>query len=138
MINLSIIVPALNEEENLRPAVGAILESLGPLCGLLDVLVFDDASTDGTAAIADQLAHEDRRVRAFHNPARLNIGGIYKAGIREARGDYVLLVPGDNETRVDDIANALGHLDRSDLIVFYVTNTAVRPFMRRADRKSVV
>src|SRR5947199_3427345 len=103
MPSLTVILPALNEEQNLRPAVEAILEQTSPQTTFLEVLVFDDASTDRTGAVADELARRDSRVRVFHNPRRLNIGGIYKAGIHAARGDYVFLVPGDNEVRVDEV-----------------------------------
>lgn len=128
----TVIVPALNEEANLRAAVEAVLGTIGPVASSLEVLVYDDASTDRTGAIADELAAQDPRVRAFHNPRRLNIGGIYHAGVRQARGDYVFLVPGDNEVRVDEIARGLRHLDRAALVVFYVTNRGVRSWKRRA------
>lgn len=131
MSNFTVIVPALNEERNLRPAVEAVLQHIGPLATRLEVLVFDDASTDRTGEVADRLAAEDPRIRVFHNPRRLNIGGIYRAGTREARGEYVFLIPGDNEIRVDEVARGLKYLDRADLVIFYVTNVRVRPPLRR-------
>lgn len=130
--SFTVIVPALNEEENLRQAVEAVLKEIGAVAGSLEVLVFDDASTDRTGAVADELATQDERVRVFHNPRRLNIGGIYKAGLALARGEYVFLVPGDNETRVDEIARGAQYLDGADLVVFYVTNPRVRGPERRA------
>ena len=131
MPSFTVIVPALNEEQNLRPAVEAILEQASPVATFLEVLVFDDASTDRTGAVADELARRDSRVSVVHNPRRLNIGGIYKAGVLAARGDYVFLVPGDNEMRVDEIVRGLKYLDQADLVVFYVTNVGVRPWWRR-------
>jgi len=130
--SFTVIVPALNEEENLRPAVEAVLREMAPVSSWVEVLVFDDGSTDRTGAIADALAREDSRVIAFHNHARLNMGGIYKEGVRRARADYVFMVPGDNEQRVDEIARVVPHLAKTDLLVFYVTNTRVRPWARRA------
>lgn len=131
MPSFTVIVPALNEEQNLRPTVEAILEQTGPLATFLEVLVFDDASTDRTGAVADELARRDPRVRVVHNPRRLNIGGIYKAGVQAARGEYVFLVPGDNEIRIDEITRGLKCLDQTDLVVFYVTNVGVRSWGRR-------
>jgi glycosyltransferase involved in cell wall biosynthesis len=131
-LSLTVIVPALNEEANLRPTVEAVLAHLGSIADPLEVLVFDDASTDSTGAVADALAARHAAVRAFHNPRRLNIGGVYKAGLREARGAWVVLVPGDNETRVDEIARGVAYVGRAPLVVFYVTNTGVRPWSRRA------
>jgi len=130
--SFTVIVPALNEEDNLRPAVEAVLKEIGRLTTTLEVLVYDDASTDGTGAVADALAREDARVVAIRNERRLNIGGIYKAGVARARGEYVFLVPGDNETRVDEIARGLKHLAHADMVVFYVTNPGVRSPGRRA------
>ncbi|MBI3105835.1 MAG: glycosyltransferase family 2 protein [Candidatus Rokubacteria bacterium] len=133
--SFSVVVPALDEEANLGPTVEAILREFGRACGrpggFLEVLVFDDASSDGTGRVADELARRDPRVRAFHNPRRLNIGGIYKAGLREARGEHYLLVPGDNEMRVDEIVRGARHAAGADLVVFFVTNTAVRGTVRR-------
>lgn len=131
MASFSVVAPARNEEQNLRPTVEAILREFSPHCTSLEVLVFDDASTDATGVVADELAREDGRIRAFHNAEPLNIGGIFKAGIREAKGEYILLVPGDNEARVDEIVRGVQYLDRADLVVFYVTNTHVRPLFRR-------
>jgi dolichol-phosphate mannosyltransferase len=131
MPSFTVIVPALNEERNLRSAVESILEQIGPLAENLEVLVYNDASTDRTGEIAAQLACEDSRVTVVHNTARLNIGGIYKAGVQRARYDYVFLVPGDNEIRVDEIARGLKYLEIADVIVFYVTNVQVRSFFRR-------
>ncbi len=129
--SFSVVVPALNEEANLAPTVEAILSEFGRAGGFLEVLLFDDASSDATGRIADELARRDGRVRAFHNPRRLNIGGIYKAGLREARGERYLLIPGDNETRVDEIVRAAERAAPADLVVFFVTNTVVRGPARR-------
>jgi hypothetical protein len=70
-------------------------------------------------------------VRAFHNPRRVIIGGIYKAGLAAARGEHVFLAPGDGEIRVDEVARALPFVERADLVVFHVTNPEVRPWARR-------
>jgi len=134
MPSFTVIVPALNEEKNLGPAVETILTQMKPLATALEVLVYDDASTDRTGAVADELAQRDARVRVVHNRERLNIGGIYKAGVQAARAHYVLLVPGDNEMRMDEIARGIKYLDRADLVVFYVTNVRVRSWWRRLSR----
>lgn len=120
----TVIVPALNEEESLGLTVETVLREFDAVGLPVEVLVFDDASTDRTGEIADEWAGRDRRVRAFHNRRRLNIGGIYKAGIREGGGDYMLLVPGDNEVNIADIARGARHAGTADMVIFYVTNAS--------------
>lgn len=122
MRGFTIIVPALNEEDNLRPTVEAILSEFGRASEFLEVLVFNDASSDLTGQVADELGRRDPRVRVFHNSRRLNIGGIYRIGIREARGEHVLLIPGDNEMRVNELLRGVAALDRAEVVIFYVTN----------------
>lgn len=135
---LSIIVAALNEEENLEPAVHAISQAFGILGIDYEILLFDDKSTDATGSVADALAAANPRIRAFHNPRRLNIGGIYKAGIREARHDYCLLLPGDNEVDVTQVARGVPLLERADLVVSYTVNPESRRQLRRVLSRAYV
>jgi dolichol-phosphate mannosyltransferase len=75
-----VIVPTYNEAENVAAIAGAILEAL-PAAALL---VVDDASPDGTGAIADGLAAADPRVRVHHRRAKAGLGPAYLAGFRVA------------------------------------------------------
>ena len=77
---LCVCVPTYDEAENLRPFVSALL-------GVFDarrldgtVLVIDDASPDGTGAIADELAAADPRVHVLHRTAKSGLGPAYRAG----------------------------------------------------------
>lgn len=130
--SFTVIVPALNEEENLGPLLEAVLKEFGSAVASLEVLVFNDASTDRTGAVAEAFARRDPRIRVLHNATRLNVGGIYKAGIREAAGEYLLMLPGDNEIRVDEVVKGVPFLTLADVVVFYVKDTRVRTWARRA------
>ncbi len=57
---VSVLIPARNEERVIRAAVESVLASVG---AEIEVVVMDDASTDGTSAIVSQMAAEDGRVR---------------------------------------------------------------------------
>jgi putative flippase GtrA len=64
---LDVVIPVFNEEEDLRPAVSRLHEYLRRSVPLtFRITIADNASTDGTAAIADQLAFELPDVRAVH------------------------------------------------------------------------
>jgi dolichol-phosphate mannosyltransferase len=75
-----VIVPTLNERENL-PALAAAIFAEVPTTHLL---VVDDNSPDGTGAVADELAARDQRVQVLHRPARLGIGSAYVQGFQRA------------------------------------------------------
>lgn len=75
-----VITPTYNERDNLRPFVRAVLSALPEA----DVLVVDDASPDGTGAVADALAVEDPRVRVLHRPGKRGLGTAYIEGFHHA------------------------------------------------------
>jgi dolichol-phosphate mannosyltransferase len=68
-----VVTPTYNEKDNLVRFVTAVRATLPDA----DVLVVDDASPDGTGAIADDLASRDARVRVMHRPGKLGLGTAY-------------------------------------------------------------
>lgn len=71
---VTVVVPTYNELENL-PDITAAITSHG-----YRVLVVDDASPDGTGALADQLSQENQLVQVLHRPAKQGLGPAYGAG----------------------------------------------------------
>lgn len=71
-----VVTPTYNEAENVADAVAAIHEHVPHA----HVLVVDDASPDGTGAIADRLAASDDRVHVLHRPGKEGLGRAYLAG----------------------------------------------------------
>lgn len=83
-----VIVPTYNERDNLPRKVPLILAQ-DPR---LDVLVVDDASPDGTGALADALAADNPRVHVLHREAKDGLGRAYLAGFAWGLDrDYELL-----------------------------------------------
>jgi dolichol-phosphate mannosyltransferase len=75
-----VVLPTYDERENLPEIVPQILAA----SPLLDVLVVDDNSPDGTGAIADEIARWDPRVRVLHRERKEGLGRAYLAGFAEA------------------------------------------------------
>lgn len=73
-----IVTPTYNERSNLPIFVRA---TLGVAPGA-HLLIVDDASPDGTGAVADDLACQDERVRVLHRPAKLGLGTAYVEAFR--------------------------------------------------------
>jgi dolichol-phosphate mannosyltransferase len=70
-----VVIPTYNEQDNLEPLLKAIHRFID-----LDVLVVDDASPDGTGAIADRLAAADQRIKVLHRQGKQGLGTAYLAG----------------------------------------------------------
>jgi dolichol-phosphate mannosyltransferase len=79
MSRVGVLIPTYNEAENLAPLVAEIRRSLPEA----QVWILDDASPDGTGALADQLAWADPEgVRVLHRPAKEGLGKAYRDGFR--------------------------------------------------------
>ncbi|MFA6562324.1 MAG: glycosyltransferase family 2 protein [Verrucomicrobiia bacterium] len=128
---LSVIIPALNEEENIAAAVAEVLRIVENRFANYELLLFDDGSRDRTGAIMDQLAGANTHLRVTHNPRPCNLGGVYKQGIAMARFDYVTWVPGDNENPGRAIEPPVDAIGKADIVLPYPTNLNVRPWTRR-------
>jgi dolichyl-phosphate beta-glucosyltransferase len=104
---LSIVIPAFNEARR----IGATLEAT---CAFLDrsgtrgeVLVVDDGSRDGTAAVAAARGLTDRRVKLLRLAHNRGKGAAVRAGVLAARGQRVLFMDADLATPIEEVA-ALG------------------------------
>jgi dolichol-phosphate mannosyltransferase len=79
-----LILPTFNEAENLEPMVNAVLPQLRHGGATPTILVVDDASPDGTGAIADRLAGQLPELRVLHRPTKDGLGRAYLAGFQAA------------------------------------------------------
>jgi glycosyltransferase involved in cell wall biosynthesis len=88
-VMLSVVIPGFNEQQSIRLAIETCRKALDHQGISHEILIVDDASTDGTGAIADALAATDPAVRVIHNPINLNVGASILIGYRAARGRLV-------------------------------------------------
>lgn len=110
--SLTIFYPMWNEEATIERAVAAACDAGDDLVALgeierYDVLLIDDASTDGTAAIADAMAAGDPRVSVIHHPVNRKLGGSLKTGFAHATGDLVLYTDADLPFDMAEVAKAV-------------------------------
>jgi len=109
---LSIFFPMWNEEEYIYRAVRAAteicerLEADGEI-GDYEIIVVDDASTDATGRLADELAAANAHVRVVHHPHNRKLGGSIKSGFAAARGDLVLYTDADLPFEMIELVRAV-------------------------------
>jgi glycosyltransferase involved in cell wall biosynthesis len=85
----SVVLPAHNEEAILATTVARVTDGLRERGLDFEVLIVENGSTDGTAALADELAAAHPEVRSLHNPAP-DYGLALRRGLLEAEGDVVV------------------------------------------------
>jgi glycosyltransferase involved in cell wall biosynthesis len=129
--SITVLVPALDEAANLGSTAEAIIRALSETTDEFEVIVVDDGSTDGTAAVADARAAAIPEVRVFHNERNRGIGYAYMLGCREARCSHFVYIPGDNTWPYESCRQLFAQLGRADIVTSYATNPEVRPLGRR-------
>ncbi len=92
--SVSIVIPCHNGERLTRGCLATLLETL-PAAFEGEILVVDDASSDGTAELIAATAEHDDRVRAVRNARCLGFLGSCNRAALEARGEYLLFLNND-------------------------------------------
>ena len=129
--SLSVIVPALNEADNLEATMKAARRALVETVRDFEIIVVDDGSTDATGEIADRLATAHPEVRVMHNGRNRGFGASFARGVEMARKDAVMFVPGDNGWPYASLRELFMALGTADVVTAYTTNPEIRPLGRR-------
>ena len=117
LARLSIVLPAWNEEEG----IGSLVEELDrTVAGRLDpaeIIVVDDASTDGTGRILLETAERLDRLRVVRLPRNAGHGAAVLEGLRRAGGEWVFLLDSDGQFVIGDFWRLWGHRHEADLVL---------------------
>ena len=111
-----VIVPTYNERENIE----SLLERLLALPHGLDVLVVDDGSPDGTAALVEAWKTKSSRVHLLRRPGKLGLGSAYRDGFRYALAngaEFVFEMDADFSHDPDAIGDFLEAAEDADVVL---------------------
>ncbi len=110
-LELSLFLPVLNEEDNLRPMHAKISEALDSLGKTAEVIYVDDGSTDKSLEILKAIAAADARVRVVSLRRNYGQTAAMSAGIDAAQGEILIPMDADLQNDPKDIARLLEKLD---------------------------
>jgi glycosyltransferase involved in cell wall biosynthesis len=118
-VKLSVLVPVYDEAATLTVALKRMLDVDYP-CEV-EVVVVDDGSRDGTAAVLD--AVDDPRVKVAHHPVNRGKGAAIRTASRLATGDYMIVCDADLEYAPEEIPLLLAPVLTGEATVVYGTRT---------------
>jgi glycosyltransferase involved in cell wall biosynthesis len=128
---ISIVVPVMNEEQNVEPLVHAVREALEGAPSW-ELILVDDGSRDRTRELIVELANGDPRVRLVALARNYGQSTAMQAGFDAARGDVVVTMDGDLQNDPRDIPLLLERLeDGYDLVAGYRIRRQDRLFTRK-------
>jgi len=119
---VSIVVPAYNESHSIAALVSALLDA----APWREIIVVDDGSSDETGRRASEAG-----ARVVRHPYNKGNGASVKTGIRNATGEYVLILDADGQHRPADAKRLVAKLDEYELVVGARSNATQAGTARR-------
>lgn len=126
-MQLSIIMPAFNEEKTIVKVLHSLLKEV-PDIG--EIIVVDDGSTDRTAQLAESLTHQYPQIKVLRQPKNGGKTAALRAGFAASTGDIVLVQDADMEYDPEDIPQLISPITQGLADVVYGS----RFMIRRASR----
>ena len=127
---LSVVLPAYNEEANVESVVGKVTSYLDPSGIDYEIIVVDDGSGDRTGEILTRLAQGNSRLKPKHHEQNRGYGSALRTGFDAATMPYVFYMDGDGQFDITDL-DALLPLADQDHIVTGFRIERRDPFVRR-------
>ncbi len=118
---LSIVIPAYNEEKRLEPSLQRITEFMEKNFQNYEILLIDDGSTDNTAEIANKF--KSKKLRIIQNPKNMGKGFSVKLGMINAQYDPILFTDADLATPIEETTKFLDAIKQGFDVVIASRNS---------------
>src|SRR5437667_9710850 len=115
--DLSIIIPSYNEESRLPATIERMSEDLSTSGRRAEVLVVDDCSKDGTAAVAEYFRIKIPTLRVVSNGENRGKGYSVRHGMQEARGKIALFTDADLSAPIEEAGKLIEALENYDVAI---------------------
>ena len=112
VLDLSLVIPVYNEEENLRPLAAEIRAALDGTGLDYEAIFIDDGSKDRSFAVLAELAAEDNHIVAIRFRPNYGQTAAFAAGFDHARGRVIVTLDADRQNDPADIPTLLAELDK--------------------------
>ncbi len=115
-VELSLVIPVMNEEESLRPMIDRVIEAMKGFDKSWELILIDDGSTDKTLSIArDYLGREGLDLRIVEFQRNFGKAAGLQAGFDASRGRLIATLDGDLQNDPYDIPSMVAELNARDL-----------------------
>lgn len=112
----SVIMPVFNAAATMRQSIDSVLQQSEQR---LELVLIDDASTDGSPSIIQDYVSKDPRVKAVRQPFNAGVAEARNAGIRAASGRYIAFLDSDDWWHPLKLELQIGQMQRSGALVSY-------------------
>jgi len=130
MPSISVVLPAYNEEANIREAVHRALQAVAVHTSGYEVIVVDDGSRDRTSEVVKAIMGEHPQVRLIRHDTNKGYGGALRSGFDAATKELIFFTASDNQYDPSEIARLLPLIDSADLVIGFRARRQDSPLRR--------
>ncbi len=109
-MDLSVVIPAYNEESNLQPLLAELKPVLAGLGKTYEIIVVDDGSADGTFTVLRRLKKDEKALTAIRHRRNFGQTAALATGFSHAKGNLVAVIDADMQNDPQDIPRLIGKL----------------------------
>ena len=117
MSNLSVVIPAYNEGDNLTKLVKDTLVDIKKVTKDFEIIIVNDGSSDKTGVVANKLAQMYTRVKVLHHKRNQGLALAWRTGISACKKDFILYIEGDGQQPFKDQHELLKKIKDADLVL---------------------
>jgi glycosyltransferase involved in cell wall biosynthesis len=117
--SISFVFPMFNESSNISGTIARASDLAKTLTDDYEIVIVDDASTDGSGDMVDAIASQDKHVKSVRLKVNSKFGGALSEGLRNACKDIVVYTDSDFPAKEEDIIKAIDLLAGADVVTAY-------------------
>ncbi len=119
MPSISLVLPAYNEADNIEPMIAEAVPALEANADEYEILVVDDGSADGTAAVTRQVMETNPCVRLVQHPVNQGFGAAVFSGFTHAEKNWIFYTDADRQFVLSELERFVPLMEQADLIAGY-------------------
>lgn len=116
-LEVTFIVPTLNEKQNIDKILTLILKTIANLKISYEIIFVDDESNDGTIEKIDNLIKQHDNIKLIVNENRQGLGFALLLGMSNSNGNYIIFLDCDVSTNFNDLSNLIENRDKDVMLI---------------------
>ena len=117
--NISFVLPMFNESVQIEETIRRVSALAKSICADYELVIVDDASTDGSGDLVSRLAANDPHIKLIRLAVNTKFGGALNEGLKSSGKDIIVYTDSDLPAKEEDIKLALEYLDKADVVTAY-------------------
>jgi glycosyltransferase involved in cell wall biosynthesis len=116
-LNISVVIPAFNQQKNILYSIRRIKQAVELWFNNYELIVVNDGSTDNTLTLLKSIALTDEHIQIISYTPNRGKGYAVRQGVLNSQGDVVIFLDGDLDIPPDSIKDYVERLSTSDLVI---------------------